>query len=263
MRHLYFSSAVKQTIAVCALSSMSRGCGASLSGCRRLSRRRGFSTLPAFSRKRRRQKTIVCTASTERGSAVIEFVMIALFCVPLLLGTIVLGLDLIREMQVTQVARDAGRMYSTGIDFTQTSNQNLLVSLSHGLNLSASGGGDGVVIFSTLIYVDTTACQAGNVPLNQCSNLNHTVFIKRVVVGNSAIYTSSFGTPSSSLMDSQGNLSTSGYLTNSSARADAFYNLLPLGTGQYAFMAEVYVSSPGYDFWSFLGTPATYARSIF
>lgn len=187
----------------------------------------------------------------QRGSAVIEFVMVALFCVPLLLGTMVLGLDLIREMQVTQVARDAGRMYSNGIDFTQSANQTLLAGLAQGLNLNTGGGGNAVVIFSTLTYVD---------PNCNCTNKGQIVFVKRVVVGNSSIYTSSFGTPQS--LDSEGNVTD--YLTNSSEVANGFSTLLNLNqAGQYAFMAEMYVRSPGYDFWSYLGVPAAYARSIF
>lgn len=197
----------------------------------------------------------------ERGAAVIEFMMVALFCVPLLLGTMVLGLDLIREMQVTQVARDAGRMYSNGIDFTQSANQNLLVSLAQGLGLSASGTGNAAVIFSTLIYADQNACTAAGLSSSQCTNMNHTVVIKRVVVGNSSVYTTPFGTLTSTDLDSEGNVSN--YLTNSHAQADSFSNLLSLQSGQYAFMAEMYVQSPGYDFWSYFGVPAAYARSIF
>lgn len=196
----------------------------------------------------------------ERGSAMVEFLLVALFCIPLLLGTLVLGLDLIREMQVTQVARDAGRMYSNGIDFTQSANQNLLVGLAQGLDLSASGGGDAEVVFSTLTYIDETACQAGGLSDSQCTNLNQIVVIKRVVVGNSSAFTTSFGAPKS--LDSEGNVQN--YLTDTNARATGFSNLLSLSSSsQYAFMAEMYVTSPGYDFWSYLGTPAAYARSIF
>lgn len=202
----------------------------------------------------------------ERGSAVIEFVMIALFCVPLLLGTATIGLNLIREMEITQVTRDAGRMYSNGIDFTQSGNQDLLVNLAQGLGLSKTGG-DAVVIFSTLTYIDAAACEAGgiqNPDTTNCQNLGQTVIIKRVVVGNSDVYTTSFGVPKATFLDSQGNVSANpGYLTDSSAVATGFSTLLSLQPGQYAFMAEMYVRSPGIEFWGALGTPAAYARSIF
>lgn len=187
--------------------------------------------------------------------------MVALFCVPLLLGTTVLGLDLIREMQVTQVARDAGRMYSNGIDFTQSANQSLLVNLAQGLDLNADGSGNAVVIFSTLMYVDQGACTAAGLSGSQCTNENHTVVIKRVVVGNSSIYGTSFSTLTSTDLDSEGNVAN--YFTNSRAQADSFSSLLSLQSGQYAFMAEMYVQSPSYDFWSYLGVPSAYARSIF
>ncbi|MGH9652619.1 MAG: TadE/TadG family type IV pilus assembly protein, partial [Bryobacteraceae bacterium] len=142
-------------------------------------------------------------SSGERGSAVIEFVMIALFCVPLLLGTATVGLDLIREMEVTQLTRDAARMYSDGIDFMQSSNQTLLANLSPDLGLST---GNAVVIFSTLTYVD---------PDCYCTNAGKTVFVKRVVVGNASLYTSTFGAPLPSELDGEGNVTD--YQSNSSA----------------------------------------------
>src|SRR5579875_3756617 len=77
----------------------------------------------------------------ERGTAVVEFAFcFALFWVPLFLGSIVIGFNLIRAVQVTQVCRDAGHMYAGGIDFSQSTYQNLFVSLAIGLNMSTNGG---------------------------------------------------------------------------------------------------------------------------
>jgi hypothetical protein len=209
----------------------------------------------------------------ERGAAALEFMLMAMFWLPLLLGLMVLGLDLIREMQVTQVCRDAGRMYSNGIDFTQSSNQSLLLGLAQGLNMTATGG-NGVVIFSTLTYIGPNQCTAAGFSANQtsCPNLNQVVVTNRMWVGNTSLSASAFGGPasSSSLIGASGSIRAgqaspyqNGYLTDPSCRATGFYSLLPLVAGQSAYMSEMFVSSPDYNFWSYLGTPATSARSIF
>ena len=201
----------------------------------------------------------------ERGSAMVEFTLAAgLFLVPLLLGTMVIGQNLIREIETTQVCRDAGHMYAYGVDFSQAANQNLLVDIGQGLNLQTSGG-EGVVILSTVTYIGPNDCTAGGYQANSssCANLNQTVFTRRIVIGNSSIQSSAFGTPNSSLMDSSGNISQAGYLNNTSTRATNFSNLIPLTSGQYAFMSEMYVATPDLSVWSFLGTTGVSARSIF
>lgn len=175
-----------------------------------------------------------------------------------------MGFDLIRAMQVTQVCRDAGHMYSYGVDFSQSAYQNLLISLAPGLNMTATGG-SGVVILSTVTYIDSNDCIAGGylATTSSCANLNQTVFTRRVVVGNAGLHTSAFGTPSSGDMDSSGNISSAGYLNNSNDRAVGFSGLIPLSSGQFSYMSEMYEQSPNLSWWSYLGTAWADARSIF
>ena len=207
----------------------------------------------------------------ERGNAVVEFALgFALFWVPLFLGTVVIGFNLIRAVQVTQVCRDAGHMYASGIDFSQTTYQNLLVDLAIGLNMTATGG-NGVVILSTVMYVDSAACSAGGYSGNSCTNLNTTVFTRRVVVGNSGLpYSSAFGSPNSGDMDSSGNVSVVGYLTHTGNQVASFQNTIPcfsstssVSCTQIAYISEMFVTSPDTSWWSFLSTPTVNARSIF
>src|SRR5690349_11516666 len=95
--------------------------------------------------------------SRERGSALIEFVLaFSLFWLPLFFGTLVIGFSLIRGVQVTQICRDAGHMYSYGIDFSQQSYRNLLAGIAQGYNLTSSG--NGVVVLSTVTYITSTDC---------------------------------------------------------------------------------------------------------
>ncbi len=201
----------------------------------------------------------------ERGSALVEFVLcISLFWVPLFFGTLVIGFNLVRVLQVTQVCRDAGHMYSFGIDFSQAAYQNLLVSLSRGLNMTTTGG-NGVIILSTVTYIAGTDCTAGGYQANttSCPNMNQTVFTRRIVIGNASLHASTFGTPSSGNMDSSGNVSSAGYLTNTADRAVAFSNIMTISSGQYAYVSEMFVTSPDFSWWGPLGTTASNSRSIF
>ena len=201
----------------------------------------------------------------ERGSALIEFVLcFGLFWVPLFLGTLQIGFNLIRAVQVTQVCRDAGHMYSRGTDFSQSSYQNLLQSLAPNLNLLTSGNANATVILSTITYIQQTDCVAAGYPT--CSNAGQFVVTRRITVGaNSGLPASAYGTPAqSTYADSSGNITVAGYMNDTSTQAPAFANVIPaLTSGQYAYVAEMYVQSQDYNWWSFLGTTGVSARSVF
>jgi len=199
--------------------------------------------------------------SRERGSAMVEFVLVVgLFWVPLFMGLWAVGFSLITAIQVNQVCRDAGHMYSYGVDFSQSTYQNLLLDLASGLNMTATGG-NGVVILSTITYVDSAACTAAGYSANlaSCPNLGSAVFTRRIIVGNAALHASAFGTPNSADMDSSGNITSQGYLTHTADRATNFSpGVLSLtSSSEYAYVSEMWVQSPIYS-----GSVAA-ARSIF
>jgi Flp pilus assembly protein TadG len=201
---------------------------------------------------------------SEGGSALIEFLLAAgLLIVPLLLGTIVFGLSLVRANQTTEVCRDAAHMYAYGVDFSQTASQNLIIQLAQGLNMTSTGG-NGVIILSTLTYIDDTACKGGGYSdPTTCPNRGHTVFTNRIVIGNSGLKTSAFGTPNAGIIRSNGNIANTDYLKDSSANATGFSSLITLSSGQYAYMAETFVNSPDFNLWKTVGTGIISARSIF
>ncbi|MDQ6663337.1 MAG: hypothetical protein M3Z23_02975 [Acidobacteriota bacterium] len=200
----------------------------------------------------------------ESGSILVEFVLSSLFWVPLLMGTFVIGLNLLRAIQVMQVCRDAGHMFAYGVDFSQTGNQNLLIRLTNGLNFSTSGG-NGVVIFSTVSAIGALQCTAAGYQADttNCPNLNQIVFTRRIVVGNSSARASNFGTPGSGTVDGNGYILASDYLTNISERATGFSTLLPLAAGQIAYLTETYLASPDIDWTNFMTGTGVYARTIF
>jgi len=204
----------------------------------------------------------------EEGSALIEFLLASIFLIfPLLLGTIVFGLSLVRANQVAEVCRDAGHMYAYGVDFSQPSSQNMLVQLAQGLNMTTSGG-NGVVILSTVTLLAANDCVAGGFASGACPNLGQTVFTRRIVIGNSQLHTSAFGNPAG-IVGSGGNIQAADYAASASAVASNFSSVIPLPAGQFAYVAEAFVVSPDFKFWggnsywSWISPGGISARSIF
>jgi hypothetical protein len=200
----------------------------------------------------------------EQGSAIIEFVLAAtFFIVPLLLGTMTIGFNLVRATQVSQFTNDSAHLYSKGVDFSQNTNQQLLVPLSSGLNFELDGTGDGVLVFSTLLMVSAGDCTAGGLQANNasCPNLGKVVVTRRIVVGNTSVFTTTYGSPSST--DSSGNVPQATYLTSAGDQAASFSSVLPLASGQIAYLTECYFDSPDYDLTGFLTGVGNYAMGVF
>ncbi len=170
---------------------------------------------------------------TQGGHSLIDFALVSMFLVPIMLATISVGFNTSRAIQVTTVTRDAANMYARWVDFSLSANRNLLVRLAAGLDMTDTGG-NGVIILSKVTYIASSDCTGAGLTTAQCTNMNQYVIINRIVVGNASFKTSAFGTP--------GNLSANGdvvgYLTDTSARATNFGNVLNLASGQFAFMAE-------------------------
>ena len=207
----------------------------------------------------------------QRGTAVVEFALgFALFWIPLFLGALVIGFNLIRAVQVTQVARDAGHMYASGIDFTQSVYQNLLVSLANGLNMTTTGG-NGVVYLSTVTFVTASDCTNAGYQANStsCPNLNTTVFTQRIVVGNASLgFQSTLGNPNAADLDSSGNVSLAGQMTHTANQVQNFQNVIPCFSSssstsctQLAFVSEMFESSTDTDWLGY--APTISARSVF
>jgi hypothetical protein len=199
---------------------------------------------------------------SERGSALIEFLLCtSLMILPLLFGTAIVGLNLVREIQVTELCRDATHMYSQDVDFTIASNVTELLKIAQGLNITATGG-NGVIILSTITYIDSNACSQGGYSNSQCTNLNQTVFTRQVVIGNSTLRASAWGTPPVDTTNSD-NVTQTNYLTNPAARAVGFSNVLPVAAKQYVFVGETFFTTPELSWWGKLGTTAVSARFFF
>ncbi|MBI1788076.1 MAG: hypothetical protein HYR60_11075 [Acidobacteria bacterium] len=180
----------------------------------------------------------------ERGNVLVEFALSAwLLLIPLFLGMVWGGVSMGRGIQITQITRDAGHMYAKNVDFTQTTNKDIITRLALGTNMT-NNGGDGVIILSQIIKVYDADCTAASIPLGSCTNNGKTVFIHRVTIGDVNDQNSHFGTPTPVNADG----SVPNYLTNTNAVASNFTPLLDLKQGEVAYLAEGYLVSPDISF---------------
>jgi hypothetical protein len=137
----------------------------------------------------------------QKGAAIVEFSMVSLVMVPLLLGTAGYGINMIRNLQTIQLARDAGHMFARGADFSQPGNKTILASLGSDVGMTTNGAtSNAVVILSSLVYIDKAMCAAdgkvdasGN-PLG-CTNYTKWAFSRRLTIGDSTMRTSNLGSP--------------------------------------------------------------------
>lgn len=170
----------------------------------------------------------------------VEMALIVAVSVPVLLGVSGLGIRLGRTLDATQVTRDVAHMYALGTDFSLSGTQAIARTLSREFSLTASG--TGVLILSRIVKVYQTDCDAVGVP--SCPNKNQPVFAQRVVIGNSTLRASSFGTPPVSYLDGQGNITSRNYCGQASLVAAGFDSVLSLLQGQSAYLVEGYFSMP-------------------
>src|ERR1035438_134388 len=146
-------------------------------------------------------RALIQSRKRQKGSLFVEFVLVvALVMVPLLLGTMVVGFNLIRSIQVNQINRDAGHMFARGVDFSSDSNgqidRSILFQMAPRLQVTTSAG-TGVLILSAIEYIGATTCTG-------CSNLNHAVFTQQIIIGNAALRASNFGTVPAGSMNTDG-----------------------------------------------------------
>lgn len=201
----------------------------------------------------------VTRSTARRGSAVLEFALVASFLMPLFVGGCVIGINLSRSIQATQISRDLGHMYARQVDLSGANGKNLAVRLATGTGITANGG-NGVIILSKVLKVSQSECDGASLTAAQCTNLNRSVIVNRIVIGAAGLRSSAVGTPTGTL-DSQGGVPN--YLTDITARTANFETILALTGGEVAYVSEVYVNSPDLNFQQYQTNTGVYARSIF
>jgi hypothetical protein len=196
--------------------------------------------------------------SRKDGVSAVEFALLTVVWVPLILGTLAVGVNLVRALQTTHIARDMGHMYALGVDFSQTANQTLAVRLGQEIGMKATGdsSGDGVLILTTVTFVGRQACKSQgfadnahppNVDVARCLNYRHWVYVHRAKIGNTALRQSALGDPPNSLMDATtGKISPAAYVANTTDRADGFATF-PNAANAIPAPADDEVSTDGYQ----------------
>ncbi len=195
------------------------------------------------------------------GASSIEFAFILLVMIPLFLGTVGVGLNMLTSLQTIQLARDAGHMYARGadVDFSLPGNKGILAAIGSGIGMSATyGAGNAVVILSTVIYMDDSLCTLASMTIPLCTNHNRWVFTQRLVIGNQNVHTSNFGSPVIScptppagcvpvILDGSGKVTLNAQQTNPNDRAtftgiNPFANtagvITGLPSGQVIYVSE-------------------------
>jgi hypothetical protein len=216
---------------------------------------------------------------TSRGNAFIEFALISLFLVPLLLGTLGIGVNMIRALQTVQLARDVGHMYARNIDFSLPGNKTILRSLGQdlGLKITTPASGSAVIILSALTYVDRSTCAAGGAVdgagnPSGCTNFEKWVFTQQLVIGNSSVHGSNFGTPTGVTLDpATGTISPHDYVTVRGARVPDFDAINPyrvaegqvsgLPSGQVVYLSEA--ASIGFSMRGIVPNAKPYSYDLF
>jgi len=227
----------------------------------------------------------------ERGNEIVEFALLASFLAPMLLGTFVVGMNMVKSIAVNHVVRDLDDMFIHGADFSTSGYQQLALRLGSMINLQApafaSGtsnvqsntgtAGDGLIWVTKMMYVGAaTDPTCSQVSAGSCSNHDKFVYLQRIVFGNSNLLSQQQSTLGDA---SLANISSSGlvqnYLTDTGAQLPtaaqtAMVNLwqtdnngqAPLQDGDVIYVVEGYFQSPSLSISSVSGR-GVYARYFF
>jgi len=232
------------------------------------------------SRRRRRQS----------GQELLEFGLLLTVMIPLLLGTFVTGISMVRGIQTNQMDRDLTDMYIHGADFSTYPMQQVAQRLGRGLNLqigssfsnnqnsNTSNSGDVLVTVTQIMYIGaTTDANCVAVGAANCTNHDKFVFTERIKFGNGTLATlnpSSFGDPGAGAT-----ITTAGvvqnYVTDSNAALPssaqtAMQNLwqvntsgrTPLTDGRAVYAVETYVQPMNFNLGIYTSS-GVYARYFF
>jgi len=221
----------------------------------------------------------------ESGNTILEFTIVLSLLVPMFAGAFTIGMALTKAIQTSNVTWDAVTLLVTantnaqsGLDLSQSQNQSILMEAALGLGMNQAGTnnpsttGNGVIYLSQVVMVGPTECSnAGLTPnssspfwsASNCPNYGSYAFEYRVVIGNTAQGSSTFGNPGAPVA-SNGTISAGDIATNAADLAPLF----PTATGMtlsystYALVAEMYANVSYLNFFNLMKNPIIYARSI-
>jgi len=198
----------------------------------------------------------------QKGNTIVEFAIATMFLIPLLLGTVNVGMNLSRSIQVTQLSRDAGHMFVRFVDFSLPANQDLIVRLATGLGMTRTSG-NAKVILTRVMMIGADECAAGGLQVQECTNYLQPVITQQIIIGNAALSPSQLGEPPSYMLDEKGEISMADYLSDVRTRAVGFNAILALQPGELAYVAEAIAEAPEFRFPGFFDETRVYSRTIY
>jgi hypothetical protein len=216
------------------------------------------------------------------GNAILEYAIVMTFLVPMFAGAFTIGMALSKAIQVSNVARDAVVLLvrsttdpESGLDLSTTQNQQIIAQAGQGLGLTLSSQnntGNAAVILSQVVMVGPNECSLGGMTPNttapfwgpgNCPNFGSYVFEYRVVMGNGARWSSTFGNPGGTLQPN-GTVSAANIASNTSFQAPNFSSVtgMTLSASTFALVSEMYADVGYLNFFSVMKNSVIYARSI-
>ena len=208
-----------------------------------------------------------------KGSALMEFALVAPFMITLIAGSFSVGMGLNRAVQARQAVRNANVLMVKDFDLSIVDNQRLIVRTAQGLGMEMPSGtpytpnpaGRASIILTKVKHVGSPTCNQGISNWNQnpssCPNYDQYVIEQRVVIGNTTRWTSAAGNPSVAL-DSRGQTSAANRATNAGTRATGFPGFLNLAQEEYTFMAEMYVDTADLSMFPIVNPVNIYVRNF-
>ena len=170
------------------------------------------------------------------NSTVRLYALAGIFLLPLSIGLVLVTKTANQSEEAYKISHDIGSMYAQGVDFSESANQNIALSVAEGVGIDMKAG-KGVLILTKIRMVHASDCPAN--ATGKCSNKGYAVITERYVLGNRALRSSAFGTPAS--LD-PGSGKVHDWVNDLSARAVNFVSSLKPGETTYA--AECYLTSP-------------------
>jgi hypothetical protein len=136
----------------------------------------------------------------QSGHVMLEFALVGVMFIPLMIGTFITGINIVRSIQVNHMARDMADMYIHGADFSDKAMQQVAKRLATGLGLDVgtattgnsadniSNGGYGIVWVTKLIWIGpTTASLCQSALPTTCGNASKFVVLEQIRFGKGTL----------------------------------------------------------------------------
>jgi hypothetical protein len=225
-------------------------------------------------------------SKSEAGQAMLEFSIVTISLAFMFAGAFTIGAMLNKALLVSNVTRSAAVLMVTSVtnpkadlNLVLPQNQRILISEASGLGMASdaqfdpSATGNGAIFLSKIILVGANECAAGVSPIptgvppwntSACPNYGSYVFAYYVPIGNNTRWASYFGTPPSSLVQSDGTVSAANIAKATTVQVPTtiMTSVITLASSQYALISETYADVSSVSVFSIFKPPVIYFRTV-